>query len=391
MNIPKEPTQLSEHRSRIKGWEYMRTLIWGNHRWDFSKIYYENADPIKKITPYFYSDGKQMPAGKCKEIKELYPHIESLTWFPLERLYTKAIYENTYTGEKKVFDLSKPTHRENFLEKSKIRPIDFFNWVLYVMEWENITSLNDIIYNFWNLRGKFQSFINSDLTPDILKERFNTALSEMKESHSVEPITKVDPLLYYQFITHPVSTECSPANALERLLFLVKNSDFLRGDTEFKNWKPSFEKFVAKLDAIFAGQYSKNHKESTRFRRLREHEIRLYDIDENRSYIEKDNFIPDRVKKMYAFKGWELDTPAAENITTQEMEYYNTFLRSSSNRIKIMSRKIREKIKQKNTDNKMGEVIFNSPETRELKKAIDKVKSENAPKTLLEVLNKRHK
>ena len=326
----------------------MKTIIWGRHRWDFYKFANDQKEtPIEVLTPYFTKNNTAIPKKKQEEIKEFSKIIKKMTWFPLERLYLRALYENSVTGEKLNLDLSKKEHREKFLEKSKIDPSEFFRWVLYVMDWEKLETIDDILSNFFILQSKFQSFIRSDLNHETLKELFNNSVAELDE-HNIESIVNLNEEAYYNFVTHPKVVEYSPRNALKRLFFLINNSEFLRGVGPFQSWKPSFENYVKKLDDIFAGKYSKNHKEANRFRRLKENEIRLYDNDEGKSYIDSTNYIPDEIKLKYAFKGWEVDVVKPEKITTDEMLKYTKMRRASSDKIKEMARELRVEYRKKN-------------------------------------------
>jgi hypothetical protein len=370
-------TQLSNHRSKIKGWESMKTLIWGKHRWDFFRIINDQKEtPIEILTPYFTKNNAVIPKKKQEEIKEYYKFIEKMTWFPLDRLYLKALYENSITGEKIDLDLSKKEHREKFLEKSKVTPAEFFRWVLYVMDWEKLESLDDILSNFFTLQSKFQSFISSDTNHEIFKNLFNEEVAKLDE-HNIESIVHLNEKTYYDFITHPKVVECSPKNALKKLFFLINNSDFLKGVGPLQHWKPSFEKFTGKIEDIFNGKYSKNHKDANRFRRLKENEIRLYDNDEGKSYIDPTNFIPDDIKLKYAFRGWEVDIIKPVRITTDEIKKYFSMRRAASDRIKEMAEVLKIQYRERNTHRKDLDVF-----TEQTIKATKKRKKERdeAPK-----------
>lgn len=341
-------TQLSNHRSRIKGWESMKTLIWGKHRWDFYKMANnKNESAVEVLTPYFTKNNGAIPKKQQEEIKEYSNIIKKMTWFPLDRLYINAVYENSITEEKIRIDLSKKDAREIFLEKSKITPAEFFRWVLYVMDWENLKTLDDILNNFFPLQTKFQSFISSDTDPDGFKEMFNSNVASIDE-HNIELIVDLNEKTYYEFITNPNVVKCSTKNALRKLFFLINNSDFLKGIGPFQTWKPSFENYTKKIDEIFSGRYSKNHKEANIFRRLKEHELRLYDSDSCKSYIDTTNFIPDYIKSTYAFKGWDVDIIKPEVITTSEMDRYTKMTRTTSDKIRDMADLLKKKYSIKN-------------------------------------------
>jgi hypothetical protein len=170
----------------------MKTIIWGRHRWDFYKFANDQKEtPIGILTPYFTKNNAVIPKKKQEEIKEFCKIIEKMTWFPLDRLYLRALSENSITGEKIDLDLSKKEHREKFIEKSKINPSEFFRWILYVMDWEKLETIDDILSNFFTLQSKFQSFIQSDLNHETLKEIFNASVAELDE-HNIESIVNLN-------------------------------------------------------------------------------------------------------------------------------------------------------------------------------------------------------
>lgn len=384
-------TQLSNHRSKIKGWESMKTLIWGRHRWDFYKFTTDQEEtPIEILTPYFTKNNAAIPKKKQEEIKEYYKIIEKMTWFPLDRLYIKALYENSITGEKIDLDLSKKEHREKFLEKSKITPSEFFRWVLYVANWEKIETLDDILSNFFVLQSKFQSFISSDVNHESFKDLFNQEIAKLDE-HNIESIVRLNEKTYYDFITHPKVVECSPKNAIKKLFFLVNNSEFLKGVGPFQSWKPSFEKFTEKIEDIFNGKYSKNHKEANRFRRLKENEIRLYDSDECKSYIDPTNFIPDDIKLKYAFKGWEVNIVKPVGITTEEIKKYFSMRRAASDRIKQMAEMLKIQYRDRNTHRKDLDVFTKQSLEAAKKRKEERAKQPEDDSTWVEIYDKNKK
>lgn len=384
-----ELTELNNHRSKIKGWESMKTIIWGRHRWDFYKISYnKNLDPIRILTPYFTKNNIPISKTKQKEIKNLYKYIEDMTWFPLDRLYIQALYQNTITNEKVDLNLSIKSHREKFLEYSKISPAEFFSWVLYIMDWEGLKTLDDILINFFELLNKFQSFILSDLNHVLLKDLFNNYVTNLEE-HNIEPIIKLNEESYYKFVTHPRVVECSPSNALKKLFFLIDNSEFLKGVGPFQTWKPSFEKYLFKLEEIFSGKYSKNHKEALRFRRLKEHEARVYDSDSETSFIENNNFIPENIKAKYAFKGWDVNISKPELITTSEMQKYHAMRRRTSDRIKELATIIKEKYKEKNSFRKDFDKIKEETHKPKPKKNEPEISKENSREVLKDIIDNK--
>lgn len=344
-----EYSEMINYRKKIDGWESMRTLIWNNHQWNFFKPIFTNTekDPLNILKYYFTEKTKKFPNSIEKEIKKTYKYIEQLTWFPLERLYIKAKYENEKTKEIKILNLEIQDHKKFFLEKSKINSAYFYNWVLYVSDWENITTINDVLEKFFILYNKFQYYIQSDINFDILKETFNKFLLDLKEQHSISPIIDVDEKIFYQFVTHPEIYKVSPLNGLKKLFFHIENSDFLKGVGPFQSWQPSFEKYVNNLSHILSfkyTQYNKNSKIVNNFRRLKEHEIKIFDSDENNTYISPDGYIPNKIKLTYRIKGWEdAEEEKAEKISLKELNRYINTLSLGKDDINTIAKELKEK------------------------------------------------
>lgn len=315
-----ETISMQNFRSTVLGWEYFKTYIWGEHRWDFFKpiLPYENKSLTEILS--FYS--KPTPA-QTKKIKEYSEKFTNFNWLPLNRLYIKMKYNNDETGETRILDIAKKEHREFFLSKNKITASYFFRWALYVKDWEGLDTLNDIIDNFWTLFMKFKFFIRNDIHPEKFRLLFNSKLESL-EDHNIEPIINLDEKQFYRFITHPKVAESSTKNSLNKLFFFIQNSDFLKGRGQFYNFKPTFEKYIDRLDTIFAGASSNGGaRDAHKYRRLKENELRGIDPDSGRPFIDSTVFIPDRIKKEYGIKGWDFEEkPKPEAVTFTELTKY---------------------------------------------------------------------
>lgn len=111
-------------------------------------------------------------------------------------------------------------------------------------------------------------------------------------------------------------------------------------------WKPSFPKFLEKLDEIFENKYfSTNFKTSESIRRLKENEALLFNEDFNTFSLRDDLFIPNSIIKNCALdtNKWKFTEEKPVSLTKGEL--LSTLNKLSKNPKFKIKEKMRKKMK----------------------------------------------
>lgn len=333
---------IKKNLSKIQGWRWLKTQIWGGHRWDGYKLYSEEEDPIKLLKSCFPD-----VINKKRKIANVSKDIEQLDWLPLDRLYTKINYGyNIYgTKVKENNELSLKSNKELFLKLNKHKPIDFYIWCLWAKDFENIKTLDDIIGpNYWNLVNKFINFCRNDMTWSELNLEFKAKTKLIKNHKIVE--TDILTADFYKFVTHEEVVKNSTRVSLNKLFHFIDGSDFLKGLVPGMKFTPSFASYLKYLDKIFKGEYSNNYKTSGYIKRLKENEVVIFNEDNNTFIIRDDLFIPNEIIKICSLDDniWKPIETRTSPVTKKELK---STLEKLSNNPKF---KIRTKIKKKLDD-----------------------------------------
>lgn len=339
--INKKP-EFQFHRNNIVSWSYIKVLLWGNHVRKYYKIStFEDFTIDKKLKEYF---GEEYTQNK-KKLNNIFKFLEKEKyWIPIDRLYVKAqigtINVKTNEIQKKTLDLEKTLDRGDFLRNNCLTQKDFILWVLFAADFEGIKTFNDILDKQQPLITNFIRFCKNDMLPDEFKDKFNALANKLGESN-IKPIDDLNMAEFYQFVTHPSVVEISTSMALEKLFYIISESPYLRGLVN--NMNPCLKKYTEYLTDIFALKYNnKKNLNLSKFRQLKENEIRVY--DENESYIDENFFIPDSIKEKYSFvPEWKKNIKEkGEKMNIDEYRKFKERVKSLNNKsvIEILNQRI---------------------------------------------------
>lgn len=289
------------HRSFFYKWEFMETIIYGNHNWNFYKPLSREIK-IDVEYPKYFSDYEMYKKQLLNLCKTVFP----TNWLPLDKLYISGLYGtiDVVTTDKtyRKIDFTKEDDRKFFKTKNVLTTDDFLRWILLIAVWENIDCTQTIIKRFYFLFEKFKIYYRTDMTPSMVAMYFNKKLESIK-THNIEPINSIQIFEYYKFIMHPEVYSISVRSALDKLFYLVERSNFLKGHES--NFKPSFMQYYKFLEKIFAGNYSSGYKNNiVNIKRLDSSEVHFFDFDDAPK-IKSDLVIPDHIIEKYSL----LDKP----------------------------------------------------------------------------------
>lgn len=340
------------HRSYVFEYEAMETILYGGHRWFFYRPFCRKFNPDEEYPKYF----DDYPKYK-RQIENLFKTVNGLDWLPLERLYLNARYGiiNTHTKKKdfKYLNFAEPDDREFFLKRNTITLNDFLRWILIVANWESIDSCKAIIGRFYFLLERFKIFIRLDLTPTQMVNYFNSKLLEIGD-HNIEPIETIQLFDYYKFVMNPVVYSISVMSAIDKLFYIVKESNFLKG--HLASFRPSFFRFSNMINKIFKYQYTKILPSAENIKRLNEKQSSYFDLN-GKHCINENIFIPYDVIEKYSFiPVQKFDT---NPVTEEELSFYLKNINEQKEKMLINKAKERDlvidkykKIKTDISDNK---------------------------------------
>jgi hypothetical protein len=303
------------HRSYVFEYEAMETVLYGGHRWFFYRPFCRKFNPDEEYPKYF----DDYPKYK-RQIENLFKTVTVLDWLPLERLYLNARYGiiNTHTKKKdfKYLNFAESDDREYFLKRNTISINDFLRWILIVANWESIDSCKTIISRFYFLLERFKIFIRLDLTPTQMVNYFNSKLLDIGD-HNIEPIETIQLFDYYKFVMNPVVYSISVVSAIDKLFYIVKESNFLKG--HLASFRPSFFRFSNMINKIFKYQYTRILPSAENIKRLTEKQSSYFDVN-GKHCINENIFIPYDILEKYSF----IPTQKFETnpVTEEELSFY---------------------------------------------------------------------
>lgn len=316
---------LKDHRSIIKHWEFMELRTYGDHKWNYYKLYVpKNQNMEEELLLYFtdYKKYKKLINTKWEE------ELSQMSWVDTDNIYLKGSHGILgiidVDTDIKVLDFADEESKTFFKKHNIFNKNSFFKWILLIATEESIDSAKYISDNFFLLAEKFKIFCRMDMTPAMVMEYFNKKLSELPE-HNIEPIQHVVIKDFYSFLMNPVVYTISIKAALDKLFYLIGTSDFLRGLGSGVNWKPSFKNYSNKIDDIFNLKYHlKNYQKilnnCKNFKRLGSGELKIWD-DQGDSRIIDDIKIPQNIISTYSFNKEKV--LKMDKVTKEELETYN--------------------------------------------------------------------
>lgn len=323
----KKLLSLKDHRTIIKHWEFIELRTYGNHKWNYYKLYVPNKHDMESELLIYFPDYKKYKKIIGTKFDE---EFGSMSWVNLDNIYIEGAHGTIGIIESDVdikkLDFSEDESKKHFIKYNTIKKNVFLKWVLLIATEESIDSAKYISDNFYALAEKFKIFCRMDMTPAMVMEYFNNKLKDIKE-HNIEPIQYVSMHDFYYFLMNPLVNSISLKSALDKLFYLVNLSDFLKGLASGVNWKPSFNKYITKLDDIFNFKYQPLNKDYSRilnnannFRRLRSNELIIWN-ENSVSRILDDIKIPTNVIKNYSIIA-QSPTTKVTNVTPKEIESY---------------------------------------------------------------------
>lgn len=308
---------LTQHRTIAYTWAYMKTSIFGGHKWNFYKpIDIDTDRNIEKDCELYFEDYKLYK----KQISNLCKCLKDFSWFPLDRYYIRATYGTDRGIVKDLdIDLTIKDGKEKMLKHGIIKEKDFLRWVLIVMDYEHIENAKTIVDNFDVLIEKFKIFIRLDMNPVLLGEYFNEKLSKLKD-HNIEPIKNIHFKEFYYFVMQPEIYGMSIEKAIDRLFYHINDSDWLKGLASGINMKWSFKKYTEYLYKIFNCNYnnSKIMNNLDSFRRLKENEFMVY--GDTKTYINTSYIIPHEIKQLYDLRIMPEDIKEPDTATDEDIQ-----------------------------------------------------------------------
>lgn len=350
----------TDHRKKIQGWLYYKSIIWGGHRYDYYKIIPSKKTDATILKTYFSEDEIK---SKKKKLSALLKKVENKKWIPIDRLYIKTQFgtiKNEEIIDKINLDISKKEDRLLFEQRNNYSSVEFLTWVLWIADVYNIKTISDIIDNEYILLTNFENFCHNDLLPFQLIDKFNEGIKNVGENR-IEPIKTLENELFYKFVTNPNVVEISTSVALKKLLFLIKNSKYLRGIVG-SGKPPSFEIYVNLLDKIFDGKYNDGYVKTNSFRRLKENEIKIYDETTGDSFIKDDYYIPNYIKKEYGLIDWNVKEIKSTGLTVDELDSYKRYIKDKNTDLVSLIEQRKKELIEKYVHSDVGVKAMNEME-----------------------------
>jgi thymidylate synthase len=114
----------TDHRKKIQGWLYYKSIIWGGHRYDYYKIIPSKKTDATILKTYFSEDEIK---SKKKKLSALLKKVENKKWIPIDRLYIKTQFgtiKNEEIIDKINLDISKKEDRLLFEQRNNYQDGD---------------------------------------------------------------------------------------------------------------------------------------------------------------------------------------------------------------------------------------------------------------------------